>query len=56
MNNLIRLITGLPGAVVVTSFIFLVLAAVISNQEKDKIERPTEQFVRNVASASLSLL
>ena len=32
MNNLIRLITGLPGAVVVTSFIFLVLAAVISNQ------------------------
>ncbi|HKL50898.1 MAG TPA: energy transducer TonB [Wenzhouxiangellaceae bacterium] len=32
MNNLIRLITGLPGAVVVTSFIFLVLATVISNQ------------------------
>jgi len=32
MNNVIRLITGLPGAVIVTSFIFLVLAAVISNQ------------------------
>ncbi|MEX2499723.1 MAG: energy transducer TonB [Wenzhouxiangellaceae bacterium] len=33
MNNLIRLITGLPGAVVVTALIFLVLAAVISNRE-----------------------
>src|SRR6056297_303345 len=32
MNNAIRLITGLPGAVIVTSLIFLVLAAVISNQ------------------------
>lgn len=32
MNNLIRLITGLPGAVVVTSLIFLVLATVISSQ------------------------
>jgi len=32
MNNVIRLFTGLPGAVLVTSLIFLVLAAVISNQ------------------------
>lgn len=32
MNNLIRLITGLPVAVVATALIFLVLATVISNQ------------------------
>ena len=33
MNNLIRLITGLPGAVVVTSAIFLILATVISTRD-----------------------
>lgn len=33
MNNVIRLITGLPGAVLVTSLIFLVLATVISTRE-----------------------
>ncbi|MDT8449679.1 MAG: energy transducer TonB [Wenzhouxiangellaceae bacterium] len=33
MNNVIRLITGLPGAVVVTSAIFLILATVISTRE-----------------------
>lgn len=32
MNNIIRLITGLPGAVIVTAFVFLVLATVISNR------------------------
>jgi len=33
MNNLIRLITGLPGAVLVTSLIFLVLASVIATRD-----------------------
>ncbi len=33
MSNLIRLITGLPGAFVVTVAIFLVLASVISNRQ-----------------------
>lgn len=33
MNNVIRLITGLPGAVLVTAAIFLVLATVISTRD-----------------------
>lgn len=33
MNNAIRLITGLPGALVVTSAIFLILATVIAPRE-----------------------
>lgn len=33
MNNVIRLITGLPGAVLVTALIFLVLATVISTRD-----------------------
>ncbi len=33
MNNLIRLIIGLPGAILVTSLIFLVLATVISTRQ-----------------------
>lgn len=33
MSNIIRLFTGLPGAVIVTSLIFLVLASVISTRE-----------------------
>jgi len=33
MNNVIRLITGLPGAVVVTAGIFLILATVISSRD-----------------------
>jgi len=33
MNNVIRLITGLPGAVLVTAAIFLILATVISTRE-----------------------
>ncbi|MFO7764461.1 MAG: energy transducer TonB [Wenzhouxiangellaceae bacterium] len=33
MNNIIRLITGIPGAVVVTAAIFLILATVISTRD-----------------------
>lgn len=33
MNNVIRLIVGLPGAVIVTTAVFLILAAVISNRQ-----------------------
>ena len=33
MSNIIRLFTGLPGAIIVTSLIFLVLASVISTRE-----------------------
>jgi len=33
MNNLIRLLTGLPGAVLVTTLLFLILATVISTRD-----------------------
>ncbi|MGB0513660.1 MAG: energy transducer TonB [Wenzhouxiangellaceae bacterium] len=33
MNNVIRLITGLPGAIIVTSGIFLILASIISTRQ-----------------------
>ncbi len=38
MNSIVRLLTGLPGAVIVTSIIFLLLATVIQQQQDVRLD------------------